>query len=94
MLLNSLRIHDNIIRGEILNITPRLLQAAFATAGDIYTYKLGKKILGEDAGWTSVCGSGSLSNNEFVGLCMLIFLAVPFFGKCISLVLLHPHILK
>jgi len=54
-LLRGLGIHDEAVRGDLFNVAPRLLQAVFATLGDIYTYKLGTKILGEEAGWTSVC---------------------------------------
>lgn len=53
-LLNGLGINDEAVRGDLLNVAPRLLQAVFATLGDIYTYKLGAKILGEEAGWTSL----------------------------------------
>ena len=41
--------------GEILNLAPRLLQAVFAAAGDMYTFKLARKILGQEAGLTAVC---------------------------------------
>lgn len=41
--------------GEILNLAPRLLQAVFAAAGDMYTFKLARKILGREAGLTAVC---------------------------------------
>ncbi|KAF8425651.1 Alg9-like mannosyltransferase family-domain-containing protein [Tirmania nivea] len=53
-ILKGLGIHDEAVRGDIFNVAPRLLQAVFATLGDIYTYKLGTKTLGEEAGWTSL----------------------------------------
>ncbi|KAF8469068.1 Alg9-like mannosyltransferase family-domain-containing protein [Kalaharituber pfeilii] len=52
--LDTLGVKNEATRGEMLNVAPRLLQAVFAAAGDVYTYKLGGKILGEEAGWTTL----------------------------------------
>ncbi|KAI5801489.1 Alg9-like mannosyltransferase family-domain-containing protein [Peziza echinospora] len=53
-LLDLFKITNFVTRGEVLNVAPRLLQAFFATAGDIYTFRLARRILGDEAGWTAL----------------------------------------
>lgn len=92
LLLNALNIRDESARGELLNVAPRLLQAVFATAGDIYTYKLGSKILGEQAGWTSVGACAPPVLDSMLINYPLVAISLPW--ECVPLVLLDSDVFE